>query len=196
VPGLRPDEHIATFCETDANMADAAAAYLLGAIRYGGAGVAVVTPEHEWQIERQIADAGFDPAAAHAEGSYLVVDARAAIDQVLMRGWPDPAAFWRTMSPVIHRAGQDGQRPVRVCGEMVSLLWQADEFSAAMDVEALWTELARQHRIGLLCAYLGWGGLGPGATSLGGVVPAGAGPDAADELALLIAVHSRIAGVP
>ncbi len=196
MPGLRPDEHIAAFCETDANMADAVAAYLLSAIRHGGAGVAVVTPEHERQIERQIADAGFDPAAAHTDGSYLVVDARAAIDQVLTQGWPDPAAFWRTMSPVIQRAGQDGQRPVQVCGEMVSLLWQADEFSAAMDVEALWTELARQHRIGLLCAYLGPGGRSRGDASLGGVVPAGAGPDAADELALLIGVHSRIAAIP
>jgi hypothetical protein len=65
-----------------------------------------------------------------------------------------------------------------------------------MDVEALWTELARQHRIGLLCAYLGPGGLSPGDASPGGGVRAGAGPDAADELALLIAAHSRIAAVP
>jgi hypothetical protein len=196
VPGLRPDEHIATFCQTDAGVADAAAAYLLSAIRNGGAGVAVVTPEHEWQIERQISDAGVDPAAAQADGSYVVIDARAAIDQVLTRRWPDPAAFWRTMSPVIQRAGHDRQRPVRVCGEMVSLLWQADEFSAAMDVEALWTELARQHRISLLCAYLGRGSFSPGDNRLSGVVPAVVGPDTADELALLIAAHSRIAAVP
>jgi hypothetical protein len=196
VPGLRPDEHIATFCQTDASMADAAAAYLLSAIRYGGAGVAVVTPEHEWQIERQISDAGFDPAAAQADGSYVVVDARAAIDQILARRWPDPAAFWRTISPVIQRAGQDGQRPVRVCGEMVSLLWHADEFGAAMDVEALWTELAHQHRIGLLCAYLGPSGLSPGGASRSDVVHPGVGPDTADELALIIAAHSRIAAAP
>lgn len=196
MPGLRPDEHVATFCQTDANMADAAAAYLLSAIDQGSAGVAVVTPEHERQIERRIADAGFDLGAARAGGGYVVVDARAAIDQVLTRGWPDPAAFWRIMSPVIQRARQDGQRPVRVCGEMVSMLWQADEFGAAMDVEALWTELARQHRISLLCAYLGPGGLSPGDASLSGVVPAGVGPNAADELALLIAAHSRIAAAP
>ncbi|HEY7323956.1 MAG TPA: MEDS domain-containing protein [Streptosporangiaceae bacterium] len=200
MPGLRPDEHVATFCETDAEMADAAAAYLLSAIDQGGAGVAIVTPEHERHIERRFVGAGFDLAAARADGGYVVVDARAAIDQVTTRGWPDPAAFWRTISPVIQRAGQDGQRPVRVFGEMVSLLWQADEFSAAMDVEALWTELARQHRIALLCAYLGPGGLSPGGASLSGVisgvVPEGVRPDAADELALLVAAHSRIAVGP
>jgi hypothetical protein len=196
VPWLRPDEHVVTFCQNDAIMADATAAYVLGAIRTGGAGIAVVTAEHERQIEERIADAGFDPAAAQSDGDYVVVNAHAAIGRVLTRGWPDPAAFWRTMSPAIQRAGQGGQRPVRVCGEMVSLLWQADEFGAAMDVEALWTELARQHRIGLLCAYLSTAGISPGDPTIGGPSSGGASPDAADELALLIAAHTRIAAAP
>ena len=196
MPGRSPDEHVVMFCHNEASMADAAAAYLLGAIRHGGAGVAVVTPEHARQIDQRITDAGLDPLAARAEGGYLVVDANAAIGQVLTRGWPDPAAFWRTMSPVIRRAGNGGQRPVRVCGEMVSLLWQADEFGAAMDVEALWNELARQHRVGLMCAYLGTDGLSAGSASLGGPHPGSVGSDAADELALIIAAHTRIAAAP
>ena len=195
MPGRSPNEHVVTFCHTDASMADAAAAYLLGAIRHGGAGIAVVTPEHARQIDRRFSDAGLDPLAARADGGYVVVDARTAIGQVLPRGWPDPAAFWRTMSPVIQRAGNGGQRMVRVCGEMVSLLWQADEFGAAMDVEALWTELARQHRIGLLCAYLGAGGPGLGA-SLSDGFPASVESDTADELALLIGVHTGVATAP
>ena len=191
----RPDEHVATFCQTDASMADAAAAYLLGAIRYGGAGIAVVTPEHEWQIERRIADAGLDPALARADGAYAVVDARDAIGRVLTRGWPDPATFWRSMNPVVQRASKGGQRPVRVCGEMVSLLWQADEFGAAMDIEALWTELARQHRIGLLCAYLSVFGPDLDNVSAGSTVADG-GQHAADELTLLIAAHTRVDAAP
>jgi len=181
VPGRSPDEHIATFCRTDANLAHAAAAYLLTALRHGGAGIAVVTPAHAREIDQRIADAGLDPAAARAAGGYVVVDARAAISQVRTRGWPDPAAFWRTISPVIQRAGNDGRRPVRVCGEMMSLLWQADEFGAAMEVEALWNELARQHRVGLLCAYLG---------------THGTDPDPDDELALVLAAHTRVDASP
>ena len=181
MPGRSPDEHVVTFCRTEENMADAIAAYLLGAIRRGGAGVAVVTPAHARQLDQRIADAGLDPVVARAGGGYVVVDARAAIGQVLRRGWPDAAAFWRTISPVIVRAGNSGQRPVRVCGEMVSLLWQADEFGAAMEAEALWNELARQYRVGLLCAYLG---------------PPGGDSDPDDELALLLAAHTAIAASP
>ena len=196
MPGRSPDEHVVTFCRTDANMADAAAEYLLGVIRRGGAGIAVVTPGHARQIDQRFADAHLDPAVARASGRYSLIDASAAIGQVLTRGWPDPAAFWRIMSPVIRRAGEGGQRPVRVCGEMVSLLWQADEFGAAMDVEALWNELARQYRIGLLCAYLGAGSHSLGDTGPGTAITENAVPDAADELALLIAAHTRVAAAP
>jgi len=181
VPGRIPDEHVVTFCRTDETMADATAEYLLGVIRHGGAGVAVVTPAHARQIDERIAEAGFDPLVARAGGGYVFVDARAAVGQVLPRGWPDPGAFWRTMSPVIQRAGHGGQRPVRVCGEMVSLLWQTGGFAAAMEAEALWNELARQYRVGLLCAYVG---------------TPGAEPDPDDDLALLLAAHTRIAVSP
>lgn len=181
MPGRSPDEHVVTFCRTDAEMADAAAAYLLGAVGHGGAGVAVVTPDHAEQIDQRIAAAGLDLAAARAGGSYVVIDAYAAVSQVLPRGWPDPTAFWRTMSPVIQQAGNGGQRPVRVCGEMVSLLWQAAEFGAAMEIEALWNELARQYRVGLLCTCQG--------------MPA-ADTDLDDELTMLLAVHTRVAASP
>jgi MEDS: MEthanogen/methylotroph, DcmR Sensory domain len=178
---MNPDEHLVTFCRTDAKLADVASTYLLGAIGYGGAGIALVTPGHARQIDQQIAHAGIDPALARAGGSYVVVDAGVAINQIVTHGWPDPAAFWRSMSPLIQQAGNGGQRPVRVCGEMVSLLWQAGEFSAAVEVEALWNELARQRRIGLLCAYLD---------------TSGADTDPDDELALLLAAHTRIAAAP
>jgi hypothetical protein len=175
---MNSDEHVVAFCRTDANLADVASTYLLGAIRHGGAGIALVTPGHARQIDQRIAEAGIDPALARADGSYVVVDAGAAINQVVTHGWPDPAAFWRSMSPLIQQAGNGGERPVRVCGEMVSLLWQAGEFSAAVEVEALWNELARQRRIGLLCAYID---------------TSGADVDPDDELALLLAAHTRIA---
>ena len=62
-------------------------------------------------------------------------------------------------------------------GDMASPLWQAGQFSAAIDVEALWNELARQHGFSLLCAYP--------------ATAAAADPD--DELALVVAAHTRIA---
>jgi hypothetical protein len=178
VPGHSPDEHAITFCPTDGAVADAAATYLLGSIRRGGAGMAVVTPAHARQIDERIAAAGVDPLWARAAGSYVVLDAPAAIEQFLVGGWPDPAAFWRTISPVIGHV-MSAQRPLRVFGEMVSLLCAAGPIDVAIEVEALWNELARQRSFSLRCAYRR---------------ADAARPDADDELALVLAAHTSLVG--
>ena len=170
------DDHAVTFCRTDAELAGAAAEYLLGSILRGGAGVVVADRDHARLIGQRLADAGIDLATAGASGAYFVLDAAETMSQFLVSGWPDPAAFWRAISPVIARAARR-QREVRVFGDMVSPLWLAGRFSAAIDVEALWTELARQHGFSLLCAY-------PETASA-------ADPDADDRLALILAAHTR-----
>ena len=71
-------------------------------------------------------------------------------------GWPDPGGFWRVMSPLVgHRQGEaqrDG-RPVRVSGDLARQLWEAGQFSAALELEARWAELALKFPFGLLCGY-------------------------------------------
>jgi MEDS: MEthanogen/methylotroph, DcmR Sensory domain len=173
------DDHAVMFCSTDAELTDAATEYLIGSLRSGGAAIAVATPPRLRQIERRITQAGIDPGAARASGTYQTMDASAAMAEFLTGGWPDAAAFWRTISPVVGRASA-GHRRVCVFGEMVSLLWTAGQRSAAIEIEALWNELARQYQFSLLCAYVGTGG---------------AGPDLDDELALVVTAHTRIAPV-
>lgn len=170
-------DHAVTFCRTDAELADAATEYLLASLRGGGAAIAVATAPHLRQIDRRISEAGIDPVAAQAHGAYLTMDASATVAEFLSGGWPDPAAFWRTISPVVGRAAS-GHRRVCVFGEMVSLLWADGQCAAAIEVEALSTELARQHHFSLLCAYVG---------------AAPTGPDLDDELALVVAAHTRVA---
>ncbi len=52
--------------------------------------------------------------------------------------------------------------PVRIFGEMVALLWDAGQAGAALEVEAMWNELAAQFSFSLLCAYPLWSVTGPG----------------------------------
>ena len=53
---------------------------------------------------------------------------------------------------MLRQAARAG-RPVRVFGEMVSLLWDASLSDAAIEVEAMWNELGAQYPFSLLCAY-------------------------------------------
>jgi hypothetical protein len=126
--------------------------YLLPAA--GGDGVAIVlaTPDHRRSFEGRLAGAGVDLAAARARGSYLALDASETIRGFMVAGWPDPAGFWQKITPLLQQAATAG-RPIRVFGEMVSLLWDAGSVGAAIEVEVMWNELAGQYPFSLLCAY-------------------------------------------
>ena len=114
--------------------------------------VVVASPEHRLAFEARLARAGADTAAATASGSYVPLDAAETMHRCVVGGWPDAAGFWLAISPVIREANQAG-RPVRVFGEMVALLWDAGLVNAAIELEAMWNELAGQYAFSLLCAY-------------------------------------------
>jgi hypothetical protein len=150
--------------------------FLLGAMNDGGVGVIVAAPDHRTWVNAWLTRAGADLAAARANRSYVVLDADATMRAFMINGRPDPAGFWRTISPVLIGAG--GRKgPVRVYGEMVALLWEAGLVTAAIDVEALWNEIGARYSFSLLCGY-------PAASV--------AGPEHADALALVCGAHSDV----
>ena len=76
----------------------------------------IATPRHRRQITERLAQAGIDVPAEWAKGSLVAMDAAETMASFMVEGWPDAAAFWRTMSPVLRRAlARPGQ--VRVFGE-------------------------------------------------------------------------------
>ena len=78
-------------------------------------------------------------------------DASDTIRGFMVGDRPDPAGFWQVVSPLLRQAAQAGQ-PVRVFGEMVSLLG-TPAVSAAIEVEVMWNELGGQYPFSLLRAY-------------------------------------------
>jgi hypothetical protein len=168
-------DHVVLFHASDKELADQVYEHLF---RSGEPGTAIViaTPEHRWLITEGLTQAGIDVTAEWARGSFVALDAGETLASFMVEGWPDAAAFWQTMSPVLKRAlARPG--PVRIFGEMVALLWDAGNAGAAVDLEALWNELGRQYSFSLLCAY-----------------PAGAvaADEYADELAQICAAHSAV----
>jgi MEDS: MEthanogen/methylotroph, DcmR Sensory domain len=168
-------DHGAAFYESDEDLADQVYEHLFGGGEPSTA-ILVTTAEHRRLIAGRMAQAGVDVSATLAEGSFVALDASGTLAGFMVGGWPDAAAFWQTMSPVLKRAeARPGK--VRVFGEMVALLWDAGETGAAVELEALWNELARQYSFSLLCAYR--------AASV-------AAAEDADDLSDLLAAHSAV----
>jgi len=173
-----PGRHAVLFYSDGDELAGQVSAYLLEAIREGGVAVVIATPAHRDSIAAALAGAGVDVAAREAAGLYVARDAFETMDQFMVADWPSAASFWQVISPLIAEAAEAGA-PVYVFGEMVALLWDFGQVNAAIEVEAMWNELAAQYSFALLCSY-----------------PAGSvhGDQHQDAVAELCRVHGSVAG--
>jgi hypothetical protein len=144
--------HVVLFHRDGDELAGRVSGYLLGAVRDGGAAIVMATPEHRRVISDRLARAGVDVAAAEASGAYLALDALETMSRFMVADLPNAASFWEVVTPLIRRA-TEAFKPVHVFGEMVALLWDFGQVNAAIDVEAMWNELAAQYRFSLLCGY-------------------------------------------
>ncbi len=171
-------DHLVVFHTGEGELADYVYEHLYGSGEPGTA-IVIATPQHRRLITERLGQAGIDVPAEWAKGSFVALDAGETMATFMIEGWPDAAAFWQTMSPVV-KSALTRPGPVRIFGEMVALLWDDGHQGAAVDLEALWNELARQYTFSLLCAY-----------------PADAvGADEhADELAQISAAHSAVRSV-
>jgi hypothetical protein len=145
-------EHVVLFYRDDQELAERVSEYLLPAAAGSGAAVVIATPDHRRSFEERLASDGVDVGKAAARGSFLALDASETIRGFMVGDRPDPAGFWKTISPVVKSAAATGH-PVRLFGEMVSLLWDSGLVNAAIEVEVMWNELGDQYPFSLLCAY-------------------------------------------
>lgn len=79
-------------------------------------------------------------------------DAKATLDSFMVNGLPDPTGFLEAVGTIVTEARSHGV-PVRIFGEMVSLLWDEGNVTGAVELESLWNDLQGAHDFTLLCAY-------------------------------------------
>src|SRR5215216_2491040 len=136
---MQAAEHVVRFYDTDAFLLDAVATFCADAILADGAALVVATPEHRVGIAERLRARGLlDGAATH--DAYLSLDAAETLSQFMVDGEVDAARCMEVIGGVMARAAERG-RPVRVFGEMVSLLVADGHPAAALRLEKLWNDL-------------------------------------------------------
>jgi hypothetical protein len=151
-PALRADVHSVLFYRDDAELAARAGEPLLEALTSGGTAIVIATPAHAELIGQWLTAAGADLATAAAGSRFIVRDAHETMAEFMIGSWPSPAGFWQALNPLVQRAVATAP-PVRVFGEMVAALWESGQLGAALELEALWNELAAHYPFGLVCGY-------------------------------------------
>lgn len=144
--------HVVQLYEHDAERLALAVPFLADALAGGGAVVIAVTAPHLEALTRALGAAGTDVAAARAGGRLRVLDADATLDRLVAGGRFSAAAFDAVIVPGVLDAATAGDG-LYVYGEMVTLLWQAGDVVAALELETRWNALRGDVPFTMLCAY-------------------------------------------
>lgn len=154
VPAVADIGHAVQFYRQESELRHAVGTFIADGIRQSGVSIVIATQAHRREFDAALRDGAIDPEAARRDGRLVTVDAGALLARFAKGGRIDRAEFSRTVGRIVRRAVET-RRPVRAFGEMVSLLWEAGDVIAAIELETLWNELRRDLSFSLLCAYHG-----------------------------------------
>lgn len=145
--------HIVQFFRSDDEYVSAVGHFLRDGLTAGETCVAVATAEHHRKLDGYLRDLGLDPDTLCAEYRYVPLQAEQLLPTFFdAHSGIDQQRFHRQFNQLIIQAASRGQ-PVRLFGEMVSLLAEQGHPELAIQLEELWNELSRQHNFSLFCSY-------------------------------------------
>jgi KaiC/GvpD/RAD55 family RecA-like ATPase len=124
-------------------------------LRKGEAVLLIMASAHCGSIRQRLESLGFDLAELEARGQLVCEDAAELLSTFVESGTIDERKFKTTLTTMIQiaKVGEQGRRrKVRVCGEMVDLLWKTD-YQTTQRLEELWNEVIDAESVPLLCAY-------------------------------------------
>jgi KaiC/GvpD/RAD55 family RecA-like ATPase len=127
-----------------------------GGLRNGEGVILVMTASHCDSVRLRLVTEGYDVDALERSGRLAITSAEDLLAQFLFEGVPDEDVFKNILSRMIAESkastGKGTDSRVRVFGEMVSLLWNAD-LGATISLEEMWGRIIEQHSVSLMCTY-------------------------------------------
>jgi MEDS: MEthanogen/methylotroph, DcmR Sensory domain len=146
-------KHVLQLFDTIESRATSLSAFVNRGLADGEDVVLVATSEHWKAVEERLNSTECRVGSAIAERRLTVVDARDSLDAIMKQGLPDRLLFSECVARAFPENRGPQRRPVRVYGELVDLLAEEGNFSAAIALEKLWNDLLNSWSFMLLCGY-------------------------------------------
>ncbi len=149
---VAPSQHLVQISHDPHALAEVTAHFVRDGVIAEEGVLLIVSLEQRELISRQLALQGFDLNAWDRNGLVTILDSAAA----LARLRPSGELAWPVFAQVVGGIVRDmlkQRAAIRVYGDMVNLLWQAGERSAAIRLEGFWNSLNKEIPFVLLCAY-------------------------------------------
>jgi DNA-binding NarL/FixJ family response regulator len=146
--------HQVEFYSDDAAFVFGFTLFIEASLRAGNAVIVVATEAHRKDLLTTLQAHGVDIVAAIEQRRYIPLDAAKALLIFMVNDLPDPVRFFKLASNLIAPAAQTtagGESRVAICGECASILWAEGKADAAIQVEQLSNQLAKQYGMDILC---------------------------------------------
>ena len=151
-----PHHHEVQFYSDDTVLLDSVTRFIAAALRAGNAAIVLATKSHRDSLLQRLKAEGVDTDGALQQGTYISLDATDTLSTIMVNGMPDPVRFFGGIGGFIEaaaKAAKSEQPQVVLFGEAVALLQAEGKADAAIRFEQLGNDLAKTHKVDILCAY-------------------------------------------
>jgi DNA-binding NarL/FixJ family response regulator len=153
---LASHRHDLLFCSSDAVLVGAFSRFIVGALHQGHAVIVLVTEAHDESLQRSLQASHVDLDLAIRQERYVSVNINELLAKVMVNGWPDPTRFLNAAEDLLTEAARRAtsqHAKVAAVGECSSTVWARGDVEAAVRLEHLWDEIAKNRAMDILCAY-------------------------------------------
>lgn len=113
----------------------------------------LMTAPHYNSIKQRLQLEGYNVADLEQTGRLVFQDAGQLVAKFFVDEVLDESYFKASLGHMIEKARwRNGNRPVRIFGEIVSLIWEGNP-KVTLRMEELWSQVIEQYSVPLLCAY-------------------------------------------
>ena len=155
--GEIPHRHEVEFYADDASFIDGFSRFIVARLRAGNAVIAVATELHQARLLQRLVKNGVNIADAIEEGRYLAVSVPETLSRFMVNDLPDSTRFLKVTGDLLAAAAKTAKGElsrVVVCGECSPFLWAQGNPDGAIQLEHLWSGIAKTHGVVVLCGYV------------------------------------------
>jgi MEDS: MEthanogen/methylotroph, DcmR Sensory domain len=149
--------HKVEFYSDDAAFVVGFTRFIEVSLRAGNAVIVVATEAHRKDLLVTLQARDVDIVAAIEQGRYISLDVDDTLSTFMLDGLPDSARFLKVAGDLVAAAAKasKGDRPrVAACGECAPTLWAQGRADAAVRLEHLWDQIAKNCNVEILCGYV------------------------------------------
>ena len=149
--------HEVAFFPDDAAFVCSFTGFIEARLQAGNAVIVVATESHRNRLIQSLREHAVDIAAAIEQGRYISLDVVETLSTFMVNDLPDSARCLQVARDLVIEATKaaQGEPPrVAVCGEIAPSLWAQGKADAAIQVEHLWDQIAKDCNVDILCGYV------------------------------------------